>query len=378
MAKYRLNIMYVIDKLETNYPRDQNYIVKYMSEKGHDIIVITSYDRNFAKYDSKAFSNNVKIYRCPRIGNIGKATVFIPKKSGLSSEFDVLHAFTFFTYSSIIAPFLYDSRLRVLRSEVMYPGSMNFHKARKQYYILNLMYRRLYDFVTAYNVVEAKSLEMLGFPRGRICLLPIMIDWNKFHSCIKSFEHDEIVIGTIARLSPEKGVHRLPKIMYLLKNLLEETKRKYRFVLAGRIENKKLSKLVIKKLKEILREKFEYLGEIAPPYPFYKKVDIVLIPSLTETGAITVLEAMAAGKVVIASDIYPINLYIQDRVSGFLFRNEHEAAKILSEILRGKYSIQTLQSKAINYAKRHDYNTICAKLENIYYKGLSSKHSKKR
>ena len=44
-----LSIAYLIDHLESNYPRDRNYIIKYMMEQGHNIIVFTSLDRKFSK-----------------------------------------------------------------------------------------------------------------------------------------------------------------------------------------------------------------------------------------------------------------------------------------------------------------------------------------
>jgi hypothetical protein len=38
--KETLKILYLIDHLESNYPRDQNYINKFMIEQGHEVEVI--------------------------------------------------------------------------------------------------------------------------------------------------------------------------------------------------------------------------------------------------------------------------------------------------------------------------------------------------
>jgi glycosyltransferase involved in cell wall biosynthesis len=100
-------------------------------------------------------------------------------------------------------------------------------------------------------------------------------------------------------------------------------------------------------------------------------VDIVIVPSLTETGAIAVLEAMATGKCVIASNIYPINLYISHGINGFLFNNFHEATEILRGILEGSVNTELVSAKAQEYAKNHDYRVICKVLEQVYRQGLA-------
>jgi glycosyltransferase involved in cell wall biosynthesis len=81
-------------------------------------------------------------------------------------------------------------------------------------------------------------------------------------------------------------------------------------------------------------------------------VDIVIVPSFTETGAIIVLEAMAAGKCVVTSNIYPINLYVSHVINSFLFNTPSEAAEIISNILAESVNIEHILAKAQEYAKK--------------------------
>jgi glycosyltransferase involved in cell wall biosynthesis len=152
---------------------------------------------------------------------------------------------------------------------------------------------------------------------------------------------------------------------------MPDASHRLKLILAGPIDDDEYAKRVLTDFRNLLQSRFIYLGEVAPPYRFYQNVDIVVVPSVTETGAIVVLEAMASGKCVIASNIYPIYLYITHRVNGFLFNTPSEAATIILELLWGSIDIKSISEEAQKYAKEHDYRNICQILERIYY--LSAK-----
>jgi len=117
---------------------------------------------------------------------------------------------------------------------------------------------------------------------------------------------------------------------------------------------------------KLLGLRFIYLGEVALSYSFYRIVDIVIVPSFTETGAIIVLEAMAARKCVVTSNIYLINLYVSHVINSFLFNTPSEAAEIISNILAESVNIEHILAKAQEYAKNHDYRVTCKVLEQIH------------
>jgi glycosyltransferase involved in cell wall biosynthesis len=367
-----LRILYLIDHLETNYPRDQNYIIKFMMERGHEVEVITTMNRKYQMYDAHFFPR-VRILRYPTAFKVRKANIYITHPSTLHElfrGFDIVHSFTFFTFSSVIGIFA-KANIKVIRSEIGQPHGSNFIKAKKGVYsALVHMYKRSYSYVTAYNHLEAKSLELLGFPKSRIVLLPPMIDFIMFSSLRKPPDHI-LNIGVIGRISSEKGIHRIVPIVKELIKDTQSTSHKFRLILAGRADEGKYANAILSSLQKLLDSRFIYLGEVAPPYRFYKMVDIVIVPSLTETGAIAVLEAMASGKCVIASNIYPINLYISHGINGFLFNNFHEATEILRGILEGSVDMGSVSAKAQEYAKKHDYRIICKVLEQVYRRGLT-------
>jgi glycosyltransferase involved in cell wall biosynthesis len=365
-----LKILYLIDHLETNYPRDQNYIIRFMMEGGHEVEVITTTNRSYQVYDPLFFPT-ARILRYPIAFKLRNANIYVHPSilHELFRSFDVTHSFTFFTFSSMLG-ILAKAYIKVIRSEIAQPQGSNFFKAKKGIYsTLVHMYKNSYSYVTAYNHLEAKSLELLGFTKNRIVLLPPMIDFKKFSLLRKLSEH-ELNIGVIGRISPEKGIHRIVPIVKELMKDKQGTSHRFRLILAGRADEGKYASAILSSLQKLLGSRFIFLGEVAPPYRFYKMVDIVIVPSLIETGAITVLEAMAAGKCVVASNIYPINLFISHGINGFLFNTPSEATKIISSILAGFVNIELVSAKAQEYAKNHDYRVICKVLERVYRRGL--------
>ncbi|MEM4847377.1 MAG: glycosyltransferase family 4 protein [Thermosphaera sp.] len=364
-----IDILYLIDVFETTYPRDQNYIIKYMIERKHNVTIITSKDPRFERYDPLVFPK-ARILRFPILGRFKGALIYFHPSmfKPLLQNFDVIHTFTFFTFSSIYA-LAFRGMVKLIRSEISYPGSSTFLKAQSKGTIYSRLinyYKKYYDYYTVYNELEKKSLELLGFPKEKIVIVKPMIDYDVFSGLSKSELNDEIVIGVIARISPEKGLHRLIAIMKKVKNSSPEILKKIRVLLAGRIDHQRYAFQVLTNLSKLLKEKFFYIGEVAPPHKFYKMIDVLVVPSLIETGAITVLEGMAAGKIVIASDIYPINLYIKHGYNGFLFKSSEDVVKILHQIISMGSEFKIIARRAQEYAREHDYKAVCQALERIY------------
>jgi len=364
-----MRILYLIDKFETNYPRDQNYIVEYMMKKGHTVEVITTKEQKFEVFDPVLFPT-VKILRAPTMMKIKAARVYFHPEmlSKISKSYDVVHAFTFFTYSSILASF-FRSGIKVIRSEIGPIGGMNFIKAQQGIYShLVRFYRFTYDYVTAYNSMEFEALKKLGFTEDRIMVVPPMIEFERFSKLKKESiqTEEQITVGIIGRISPEKGMHKAIPIFKLLASKMPDYHRRLKLILAGRIDNDIYAYKVLTGLRRILGPNFIYIGEVASPYKFYKLVDVVIVPSLIETGAIVVLEAMAAGKCVIANNIYPINQYITHGVNGFLFDTVQGAVQILLNIIKGAIDLNKISLKSQKEARKYDYRLICAKLEKMY------------
>jgi glycosyltransferase involved in cell wall biosynthesis len=67
-------------------------------------------------------------------------------------------------------------------------------------------------------------------------------------------------------------------------------------------------------------------------YKIYEKTDILLIPSLYETGSFTCLEAFSNGIPVIARNVYGLKHLIEHEISGYLFNNDDEILDKINEL----------------------------------------------
>ena len=120
------------------------------------------------------------------------------------------------------------------------------------------------------------------------------------------------VIGTIANLYPVKG-HT-----YLLKAAAEVAKvvPQAVWLLAGR--GHLLGQLQDEACRLGIAERVRFLGFRDDPAALLQALDLFVLPSLSEGLSVAVLEAMAAGKPVVATDVGGNREVIVDRRTGFL------------------------------------------------------------
>lgn len=117
--------------------------------------------------------------------------------------------------------------------------------------------------------------------------------------------------GYLGRLSEEKGV--IPITKYFLGN-------NNPFIIAGDgAQKKELLKLIDQ------QSNIEYIGlvksdEIAD---FFKKIDILIISSYEESGPLVGLEAMAAGKIIISTNVGAMEERLQKNDNSFWFKIEN-------------------------------------------------------
>lgn len=79
-----------------------------------------------------------------------------------------------------------------------------------------------------------------------------------------------------------------------------------------------------------------------------RQAEILVVPSLQENSPVSIAEAMAMGKVVVASDVGAISEMIQDRVSGLLFEknNRVQLTYLLHDLYSGRINRKQLAANA--------------------------------
>jgi len=367
-----MKILHLIDAFDARFERDQIKLVELLEKRGYQNTVITSRYSSDWRFTKKAEFENwekrfsqTKIIHAPSFkiptpfSNM-PAHVYLPSRQILGS-FDVIHAYTFGTYSSFLgatSKVIKKSKV-IIRSDL---SSATYHKAKNApFYRTILTYPfKIADAVYTFTILEKHYLTNLSVNENKIQVIPVGIDYKKFSKATIKDKDKYVSIGYAGRLSPPKGVHRITTS--LQKILREEKNVSITFI--GAIEDANYAKEVLASLKTY--RNFKYLGYASNVLPFYKMCNIIIVPSLIETGAITVLEAMASGNAVIASNINPIKEYIQHERSGYLFNHQKEVYPYLKKLIENPDLIKEIGTRARKEAAKYDWDLIIRRYEEMY------------
>ena len=121
-----------------------------------------------------------------------------------------------------------------------------------------------------------------------------------------------VVIGTIAHLSPEKGLKYLVEAASLIPNIEE----RMRFVIVG--DGECLQELRELAERQRLGDVFHFAGFHSNTSQLMKSFDIFALPSLSEGLSSAILEAMASSLPVIATHVGGIPELVRDGENGLL------------------------------------------------------------
>ena len=120
------------------------------------------------------------------------------------------------------------------------------------------------------------------------------------------------VVGTVAHLSPEKGIHYLIEAA----SLIPDVHRKLQFIVVG--EGSCLSEIKALTQKKGLDNVFQFVGFHSNTAPFMKTFDIFTLPSLSEGLSSAILEAMATSLPVVATEVGGIPELVKNGDNGLL------------------------------------------------------------
>ncbi len=128
----------------------------------------------------------------------------------------------------------------------------------------------------------------------------------------------------------------------------------------------------LSEMAEVLGERFHYGGVLksSEKYAELDKADIFLLPSIYGEGLpMAILEAMAAGCLIVASEMASVAAVIEDGVNGHLIepRNTGQLVSRLKMILDSRPEWKRVQDAAIETVRtRFDISNYIEKLDEIY------------
>lgn len=202
-------------------------------------------------------------------------------------------------------------------------------------------------------------------PERKIYVLPNCIDYKEFKEIVdfrKNFREKPIIIGTVGRLERQKGTKYLLMAMKII--LLKYPHTRLEIVGDGSLleELKNLSS------KLGISNSVVFFGKFVNVKPFYSRMDVFVLPSIYEGFGIVLLEAMASGVPVVATDVDGIKEVILDSHCGILVppKNPEAIANAVIKIIENPQLTQSLIDQGFTRVKLFDVQEHVMKLDNLY------------
>lgn len=244
---------------------------------------------------------------------------------------------------------------------------MDYPLARSWYN--RYLYSRKTDGVVAISRKIAEVLVQAGVAREKIRVIYSGVDARKFGaSPFRHWNDRAPVVGTVAALFQRKG-HR-----FLLEAAarLNQGGMRAEYLFAG--EGPERNALQRQAIELGLGSQVSFEGFVSDIAGFLARIDIFALPSLYEGLGVAVLEAMAAGKPIVASEVGGIPELIDHGATGLLVpAGEPEAlAKALAGLVREPERAERLGAAARKkVAEEFSIEQMARKNEAFYYELLS-------
>jgi glycosyltransferase involved in cell wall biosynthesis len=216
----------------------------------------------------------------------------------------------------------------------------------------------LKDYVISFHVSTEK-----------INQIPVAIDLTKYKKSISEENYPSLgidkkglTIGYIGRLEPEKNLFTLIEAFEDLTKIIP----KACLILIG---DGSLAGSLKKEVENTqLTDKVRFLGPQMDVPLWLTIIDIFVLPSFTEGMPISLLEAMASGKAIIASDTAGIRKMVSNRKTAVLF-DPHSRQQLTDSMLllsRNPLLRKSLGGLAQNEAQQYSYDSVFPQLLRIY------------
>jgi glycosyltransferase involved in cell wall biosynthesis len=250
------------------------------------------------------------------------------------------------------------------------------------YAIERLVYLKA-DKIIALSDSLKKYVLPFGVKPEKVIKIPVAISLEAFEKANeinenydknRECEENEIKIGYIGRLEREKNLFTLLRAF----EEIVKTRHNVHLFIVGDGSLKDQLKTYTK-TKEI-SNKASFLGAQFDIPSWLKLFDVFILPSFTEGMPTALLQAMAAGKAIIASDIPAIREIVEDGKEALLF-NPYSPEQLKDAIL-GLYQDPKLRRKlgenAKKKAKQYDVNMVYPKIVEVYQEILRKQTLKQK
>jgi glycosyltransferase involved in cell wall biosynthesis len=200
--------------------------------------------------------------------------------------------------------------------------------ALRSYANLDAMMLRRFDKVVAVSEPILRELQSAGVPAGNLALIPNGISTGRFATAApiyrNLFDPDAFIFGVACRQVAAKGVDLLLRAIPRVSALAPST----RFLIAG--DGPCMNEYVELARSLGVDDKVIFLGRCNSMPEFYASLNTFVLPSRDEGLPIALLEAMASGRMVIATDVGSVSSVVRNQENGLLITAGNLEALVLA------------------------------------------------
>lgn len=335
---------------------------------GHDVDILCTTDNKNKEYIKNTSIGKIILIKTPNFYFLGEKRNLIKKviynyklKSFIKKNgymYDIIHVHgdsggcKIFRKFNTVATFHGFTASNPLYKNIFKRFFLYLFSAR--YEFNNLKYSKK---ITSVSKKVAEQIQ--NYTNKKINVVYNGIDLKKFNSFIYKtsmkkklkFKKDNVYILFVGTQAWRKGLDIALEAMNLLKN------NRLRLNIIGLKTNKLNNNFVtfhgLLNEKQIIR--------------YYKASDIFIMPSRYEGFSIAVLEAMASGLPVIASNNIGLDEIIKNNFNGILIENNpNELAKIIKKLLINRKLLNKISYNSYQTSKKFDWANIVKKYIEIY------------
>lgn len=238
--------------------------------------------------------------------------------------------------------------------------------AERRGWYTDLLYNRRVDGVVAISQTIGNVLLRAGVHKDKIRIIPSGIDARIFENIGPQEAHSSngTVVGCLGVLEERKGHHYLIEAAALLK----ADGLKIQYLIGGDGPMRTRLEEEVRRLD--LTDEVHFLGFVTDTTQFLASIDIFAMPSLYEGLGVAALEAMAAGRAVVATRVGGLAESVVDGTSGLLVppRDPAALASAITKLARSPSLAKSMGSQGRERARQNfSLKNMALQNESYYY-----------
>lgn len=349
-----------------------------MKRKGHTVHILTgnplfkSVKNEGSDIKRVGYSISIPANKSFAQVSVGLKMIFDIKNLLEREKYDIIHIHGALAPTLPLITLFFSNSTNIITFHAAFDRSIGYEALKSP---LKKFFERI-DGVIAVSE-EAKRSVYRYFP-GEYTIIPNGVDLKRFspnNPKLENYIDGRINLLFVGRQDPRKGIKFLYKAMdYIVDEITD-----VRLIVVGKGFLKKYYELSISdKAKEHIIFEDYVDWSLLPLY--YNTANIFVSPATGgESFGIVLLEAMASGTPVVASNIRGYRQVIKHKYNGYLVKpkDPKDLADGIIEVLKNRELREQLKKNGLEFVKRFSWENVSDEILDFYYRKIEQKNNNK-